>query len=110
MQRLHYTRLFAVLALLLSTAAANAQSAPQGRYECWYFTSPRPLYNFALQTGGRYVDSEGNAGTIAVSGGRMQFRGGNLDGLVGVYKGGNPPTVSFINERGEERFLCQLVR
>ena len=25
-----------------------------------------------------------------------------------VYKGGNPPTISFIDDNGEEQFFCQL--
>ncbi len=102
------TRLFVVgiFAALLPEAAV-AESAPSGNYECWYFSTPQPLQNFSLK-GGTYTDASGNDGSVTSSGGKMSFSGGNLDGQTGVYKGGNPPTISFINANGEESFFCQL--
>ena len=88
---------------------AFAESAPGGSYECWYFSTPQPLQNFNLK-GDSYTDSSGASGSVASSGGKMQFSGGNLDGQTGVYKGGNPPTVSFIDANGEESFFCQLAQ
>ena len=32
------------------------------------------------------------------------------DGQTAVYKGGNPPTISFVNGNGEEQFFCQLAQ
>jgi hypothetical protein len=101
------------LVLLVATAGsalpviALAQGAPNGRYECWYFTSPRALYNFALPGGGVYIDSEGKRGSVTMSGTQMMFREGALDGQRAIYVGGNPPTVSFRDAQGAERFLCQ---
>jgi hypothetical protein len=40
----------------------------------------------------------------------MTFSGGNLDGQTALYKGGNPPTIRFINANGEEQFFCQLAQ
>ncbi len=40
----------------------------------------------------------------------MMFSGGNLDGHAAVYKGGNPPTISFVNGNGEEQFFCQFAQ
>jgi len=95
--------------LVLIGFGASAEDAPAGSYECWYFSTPQPLQNFNLK-GGSYTDSSGAAGSVASSGGKMTFSGGNLDGQTAVYKGGNPPTISFINGNGEEQFFCQLAR
>lgn len=40
----------------------------------------------------------------------MTFSGHNLDGQTAVYKGRNPPTISFINANGEVQFFCQLTQ
>lgn len=104
----HYL-LGTALALMLQSVAASAQGAPNGRYECWYFTSPRPLYNFSLPGGGVYIDAEGHRGTVKVSGNQIDFSGGNLDGLHAVYTGGNPANISFRDAQGAERFFCQRV-
>jgi hypothetical protein len=97
------------LPLVLVCSYAFAEDAPAGSYECWYFTTPQPLQNFNLK-GASYTDSSGTSGSVASSGGKMTFNGGNLDGQTAVYKGGNPPTISFINGNGEERFFCQLAQ
>ena len=52
--------------------------------------------------------SSGATGEIENSGGNLQFSGGNLNGQTAVYKDGNPPTTSFIDDNGEEQFFCQL--
>jgi len=52
--------------------------------------------------------SSGATGEIENSGGNLQFSGGNLNGQAAIYKGGNPPTISFIDDNGEEPFFCQL--
>ena len=44
---------------------------------------------------------------VTVSGSKLHFSGGNLDGRTGIYNGGNPPTISFYNADGEEVLLCQ---
>jgi hypothetical protein len=61
------------------------------------FQHAGPLQNFTMK---------GASNTN--SGGNLQFSGGNLNGQTAVYKGGNPPTISFIDDNGEEQFFCQL--
>ena len=51
--------------------------------------------------GASNTDSSGATGEIENSGGNLQFSGGNLNGQTAVYKGGNPPTISFIDDNGE---------
>lgn len=97
-----------ILAIFASWSAANAQ--PAGKYECWYFTSPRAGLNFALLEGGRYTDVEGKSGTVTIAGANMTFHGAGLDGTRARYKGGNPPSVSVLGPRGDEVSLCQLAR
>jgi hypothetical protein len=87
--------------------SAFAEDAPAGSYECWYFSTPQPLQNFSLK-GASYTDSSGASGSIESSGGKLHFSGGNLNGRTAVYKGGNPPTISFVDGNGEEQFFCQL--
>jgi hypothetical protein len=99
----------AFLLVLFANGPVLAEDAPAGSYECWYFTTPQPLQNFALK-GTSYTDSSGASGSVASSGGQMHFSGGNLDGQTAVYKGGNPPTISFVNGNGEEQFFCQLAQ
>ncbi len=101
------TGLFSVSVLIEQTAFA--EDAPAGSYECWYFSTPQPLQNFNLK-GTTYTDSSGASGSVASSGGKMQFSGGNLNGQTAVYKGGNPPTISFIDKNSEELFFCQLAQ
>jgi hypothetical protein len=98
-----------VLAALLPAQTALAQEPPAGKYECWLSGRALMTANFTVLGGGRYADDEGR-GTYTASGGRLVFRGGVHDGRRGVYLGGNPPTISFVNERGDEVFLCQLAR
>ncbi len=104
----------AVISLCSAFAAtlpgpASAEDAPAGRYECWYFSTPQPLQNFNLK-GASYTDSSGASGSVESSGGKMRFSGGNLNGQTAVYKGGNPPTISFVDGNGEEQFFCQLAQ
>jgi hypothetical protein len=105
----------AALALLLPffvTVESRAQGAiPPGNYECWYFTRAQPGLNFTVNGGGRYTDVEGKPGSIAVgAAGQITFRGGAHEGSNAVYKGGNPPTVSFVGPSGAEAAFCQLAR
>ncbi len=95
--------------LILMDQPAFAESAPGGSYECWYFSTPQPLQNFNLK-GATYTDSSGASGSVESSGGKMQFSGGNLNGQTAVYKGGNPPTISFVDANSEELFFCQLTQ
>jgi hypothetical protein len=95
-----------ILAVVMPTVA-QAQ-VPNGRYECWFFRSARPGLNFNLIGGGRYSDVNGNAGTVSVAGAQMAFAGAALDGQRALYKGGNPPTVAILGQRGDEVSSCQL--
>ena len=95
-------------ALVLAAAAmpAIAQAhAPNGRYECWFFSSARGGLNFTLN-GASYTGSDGSTGTITGS----AFRGGANDGIRYQYKGGNPPTFSILGPRGDEVSVCQLAK
>ena len=96
--------LFAAAALL--PGVAGAKGAPPGRYECWFYNTAQPLKNFTLKDG-TYVDASGASGSVTVSGNKLHFKGGSLDGRTGIYNGGNPPTISFYNADGEEVLLCQ---
>ena len=71
------------------------------------FQHAGPLQNFTMK-GASNTDSSGATGEIENSGRNLQFSGGNLNGQTAVYKGGNPPTISFIDDNGEEQFFCQL--
>ena len=71
------------------------------------FQHAGPLQNFTMK-GASNTDSSGATGEIENSGGNLQFSGGNLNGQTAVYKCGNPPTSSFIDDNGEEQFFCQL--
>jgi hypothetical protein len=92
-------------ALLPETAAA--ESAPPGKYECWFYSTPQPLQNFSLEDG-TYTDASGVSGSVTISGDKMLFSGGHRNGRTGIYNGGNPPTISFYNADGEQVLLCQL--
>ena len=100
------------LALLAAMpAAAQAQSVAAGSYECWYFTRAQPGLNFAITGAGTYTDVEGKRGTFTMGAGNsIAFKGGAHEGSRAVYKAINPPTVSFIGDRGAEAAFCQLVR
>ena len=73
------------------------------------------LLNFTMLPNGQYRDSEGHVGTLQVSGagGRITFRGGNLDGFLPAgfyavyYAPQGRPTVSFRNSSGNEVQFCQ---
>ncbi len=95
---------FALAAMLPGALAAKA--VPPGRYECWFYTTPQHLKDFTLN-GSTYIDASGVSGSVTISGKKLTFRGGNLDGRTGIYNGGNPPTISFYNADGEEVLLCQ---
>ena len=95
-----------ILAVVMPTVA-QAQ-VPNGRYECWFFRSARTGLNFNLIGGGRYSDVNGNAGTVSVAGAQLAFAGAALDGQRALYKGGNPPTVAILGQRGDEVSSCQL--
>jgi hypothetical protein len=97
--------LVAIAAIWPSILAAKG--APPGRYKCWFYNTPQPLKNFTLMKNGSYIDASGVSGSVTISGKKIKFSGGNLDGRTGIYNGGNPPTISFYNADGEEVLLCQ---
>jgi hypothetical protein len=80
---------------LLMASAAGAAAAPtggskspglkSGEYAC-FGSGGRILIGlgFKVQAGGRYTDLDGkNAGTYALNGDQVTFRGGHLDGQTG---------------------------
>ncbi len=94
------------LAAALLTEAAAAASIAAGPYECWFYSTPQTLRNFTLEDRG-YIDAAGVRGSVAVSGKKIRFKGGTLNGRTGIYNGGSPPTISFYNADGEQVLLCQ---
>ncbi len=104
-----FIALITLLAASMTSSVAEAQ-APNGSYECWFFSSARAGLNFRLTGDGRYTDVEGRPGTITFSGAIMLFSGGALDGQRAQFKGGNPPKVSILGPRGDEVSSCQLAR
>ncbi len=84
--------------------------APNGSYQCWYFSSARGGLNFTLTGGGHYTDVQGKQGTVALSPAGMTFSGGALSGQKAQYRGGNPPTIKILGPRGDEVSSCQLKR
>jgi hypothetical protein len=89
--------------------AAAAEGAPLGKYECWFYSTPQPLHNFSLAEGS-YTDASGVSGSVTVWGDEIHFKGGNFDGRTGIYRPGNPPTISFVNADGEVILLCGLIQ
>jgi hypothetical protein len=99
-------RLTQVAVCVLGAALPTlAQAQPNGRYECWFFSSARAGLNFTLN-GSNYTGSDGSSGTVTGS----AFKGGANDGIRYQYKGGNPPTFSILGPRGDEVSFCQLAR
>jgi hypothetical protein len=98
-----------------AAAGASAGAVAEGAYECWANGQARPLLNFIVRGGGRYVGADGTAGTYRLdpSTSRITFSGGALDGVMpdgfsAVY--GAPrgrPTVSFRGRGGGEAAFCQ---
>jgi hypothetical protein len=95
---------FALAAMLPGVVAAKV--VPPGRYECWFYTTPQHLKDFTLKAS-TYIDASGVSGSVTISGNKLAFRGGKLDGRTGIYNAGNPPTISFYNADREEVLLCQ---
>ena len=63
-----------------------AKGVPAGPYECWFYNTPHPLKNFTLKDG-TYIDASGAGGSVTISGKKLKFSGGNLDGRTGIYNG-----------------------
>jgi hypothetical protein len=100
------------VAAVLAPLAAHAQGTiiPVGKYECWNGSSARLAYNFSTPGAGRYVDTEGKAGTYEFAAGSMNvtFHGGALDGQRAGYQPGKPPTVVILGPSGNAVGDCQL--
>ena len=107
---------------LLGLSTACLAGAPPGKvasgvYECWAFSSPRPLLNFKVVGSGQYTSPEGERGAFSfdAASGRITFKGGHLDGampdgFVAVYhEPGGRPTVSFRSARGSEASFCERI-
>lgn len=87
----------------------------EGAYECWANGAARPLLNFTVRGGGRYVGTDGAVGAYRLdpSTARLTFAGGALDGvmpdgfsaLYAVRQG--RPTVSFRGRGGGEAAFCE---
>lgn len=94
-----------------SPAIARSGGVAEGSYECW--SGRNANMKFAILAGGRYTDSQGNAGTFTFTPctQKIAFAGGALNGGAGyapVYYGPQGrPTVSFRNPSGDEVAFCQ---
>jgi len=62
-----------------------AKGIPPGPYECWFYNTPQPLKNFTLKDG-TYIDASGVSGSVTISGKKLKFSGGNLDGRTGTQR------------------------
>lgn len=96
---------FFMLAVVWPSILA-AKGVPAGPYECWFYNTPHPLKNFTLKDG-TYIDASGASGSVTISGKKLKFSGGNLDGRDRHLQWRNLPTISFYNADGEEVLLCQ---
>jgi len=65
-----------------------AKVVPPGRYECWFYTTPQHLKDFTLKAS-TYIDASGVSGSVTISGNKLAFRGGKLDGRTGIYNAGS---------------------
>jgi hypothetical protein len=74
------------------------------------FTARPSRSRISASRRGTYTDASGVSGSVTISGDKMLFSGGHLNGRTGIYNGGNPPTISFYNADGEQILLCQLAR
>jgi hypothetical protein len=103
-------------------AVAGAPALPRsgggiavGSYVCWSNGQARMLLNFTASPGGRYVGTDGKAGTFSLdaSSQRISFKGGALDGAMPAgffaiyHEPQGRPTVSFRSERNSEAAFCQ---
>lgn len=76
---------FFMLAVVWPSILA-AKGVPAGPYESWFYNTPHPLKNFTLKDG-TYIDASGASGSVTISGKKLKFSGGNLDGRTGIYNG-----------------------
>ncbi len=90
-----------------------ARGMPPGKYECWAFNTPRLLLNFAVTGPGRYIASDGSAGSFFHDGasGAVRFTGYLAEVVpehwqVIYHEPNGKPTVSFRN-RGSEASFCE---
>jgi hypothetical protein len=102
-----------------ATPAASSSAADggvtAGAYDCWANGEARPLMNFTVRAGGRYVGADGKAGTYRLDAAtqRITFSGGALDGVMpsgfsAIYHlAQGRPTVSFRGRGGGEAAFCE---
>jgi hypothetical protein len=96
-----------------STGTAAAGMA-EGPYECWFFSQPQPILNFAVTGPATYPgEADGTTGEYELSGKDISWKSGPMvgampDGFTTIYevRNGNP-TVSFVSGRGSEAAFCE---
>ena len=101
-----WSLVFAVSTVAVPAALAQSD-LPQGRYECWHFSTPLPGMNLTVKGGGQYVDADGTTGSYTLTNGQIAFSGGAFDGQHAKFRPGKPPTIAIIGPSGGETEACQ---
>ncbi len=94
---------------------ADAGKLAAGKYECWNFSSPRPLLNFKVTSATSYTGSDGKAGafTLDATTGKLAFTSGFLADAVPAgyhwqyHAPGGKPTASLRNSKNDEVSFCE---
>jgi hypothetical protein len=111
----------ALAAMVLGAAAFAAPSAADaamqdGKYECFYFSTPRLTFAFTVTGADTYLNYEGKPGTYRhdTATTRVEFTSGSLAGVMGdgfyaIYEvRDNTPTLAYMsNSSGAEVLFCQ---
>ena len=92
--------------LLVWPSILAAKGVPAGPYECWFYNTPQPLKNFTLKDG-TYIDASGASGSVTISGKKLKFSGGNLDGRTGIYNGEICRPSASTTPTAKRRFVQQ---
>jgi hypothetical protein len=96
--------------------SASAASMAMGSYECWGNGEARLLMNFTVTGSGTYKGSDDSIGHFTLTGNRVNFTSGSLngvmpDGFVANYvMRQGVPTVSFVGPSGAEAQFCEHVK
>ena len=105
-----------VVACAALAQTASAATMAMGSYECWGNGEARLLMNFTVTGQDTYKGSDDSTGHFALSGNRVNFTSGTLNGVMPdgfvanyVIRQGIP-TVSFVGPSGAEAQFCEHVK
>jgi hypothetical protein len=113
--RLHVAALIAAAGFIAAPSVANA-AMQNGKYECFYFSTPRLTFAFTATGPSTYLDYKGNPGTYTHDTGteRVTFDTGFLstamgDGFYAIYqvRNGTPTLAYMSNSSGAEVLFCE---